>query len=548
MRRAVAVFALLLLPTFAFAEETRRYVVALKPAFSADRAAALLRDVEIAPQSREVAAFKTLDAFAADLTDAEARELRRQPNVRYVEEAVEMRAYGDVKRSALDASRNLAGQTVPAGIDIVRARDVWGVTKGETVNVVVMDTGITYTHPELAAAYAGGLNTYTQSGDPMDDHSHGTHVAGTIAAADNDIGVVGVAPGVRLWGVKVLKADGTGQTDRSVAGIDWVIQQKRARGGNWIINMSFGASVETASQREAVARAVNEGILIVAASGNESTAATAAPVSYPAAFPGVFAVGAIDNQLHIANFSNQGPQLSGVAPGVDVLSTVRLGDGLLSGISTPTGDLFGAALAGSKQGIVSGAFVFCGIGREGDFPAQVNGRIAVIQRGGEIKFWLKTRRAKEAGATAVVIVNHEDTPLSFTLIDAEEPSTSTYDWPVTVAISRVDGEQLLSQSNAMITVMNDDDDYDSYQGTSMASPHVAGIAALAWSVAPTATAADVKQALTATATDLGSSSFDNIFGFGLINALEAAKRMNPGAFGLPTTPPPASTRRRIVPR
>ena len=547
MRRAAAAFALFLLPTFAFAEETRRYVVALKPAFAADRAAALLRDVEITPQGRDVAAFKTLDSFAADLTDTEARELRRQPNVRYVEEAVEMRAYGNVRRAALDASRNLAGQTVPAGIDIVRARDVWGVTRGETVNVVVMDTGIDYTHPDLAPVYAGGFNTYTQSGDAMDDNNHGTHVAGTIAAADNSVGVVGVAPGIRLWGVKVLRADGTGQTDRSVAGIDWVIQQKRTRGGNWIINMSFGASVETASQREAIARATNEGVLIVAASGNESTTAAAAPVSYPAAYPGVFAVGAVDHQLNIANFSNQGPQLSGVAPGVDVLSSVRIGEGVLSGINTPTGDLFGAALAGSKQGVVSGPFVFCGLGREGEFPSQVAGRIAVIQRG-EIKFWLKTRRAKEAGATAVVIVNHQDDALSFTLIDADEPSTSTYDWPVTIAISRADGERLLAQSNATITVMNDEDDYDSYQGTSMASPHVAGIAALAWSVASTATAADVKQALTATATDLGSSSFDHVFGFGLINALEAAKRLNPAAFGMPTTPPPPTTRRRIVPR
>src|SRR5450759_552380 len=91
-------------------------------------------------------------------------------------------------------------QTVPYGIDLVHARDVWPVTRGKgTVNVVVIDTGIDYTHPDLKEAYAGGYNVFTKTNDPKDDHGHGTHVAGIIAAADNDFGVVGVAPEVRLW-------------------------------------------------------------------------------------------------------------------------------------------------------------------------------------------------------------------------------------------------------------------------------------------------------------------------------------------------------------
>lgn len=547
MRRAAALAALLLLPVIASAE-TRRYVVALKPSFSADRAAVLLRDIDVAPAGRDVAAFKTLDSFAADLTEEEVRELRRAPGVRYVEEAIEMRAYGTVGKTALEAARNLNGQTIPAGIDIVRARDVWGVTTGNAVNVVVMDTGVDYSHPDLAGVYAGGFNAYTQSGDAMDDNNHGTHVAGTIAAANNNVGVVGVAPGIRLWAVKALRADGTGSTDRSNAGIDWVIQQKRARGGNWIINMSFGASLPTTSQREAIARAVGEGILIVAASGNESTAAAASPVSFPAAYPGVLAIGAVDNDLKIATFSNQGPELGGVAPGVDVISTVRVGQGLLSGVRTPAGDFQAAALNGSKRGIVSGAYVFCNLGRAQDFPANVRGNIAVIRRG-EIKFAEKARRAKEAGATAVVILNHEIGPLNFTLIDPEDPSTNTFDWPVVVAVAKADGDRLLAQPAASITVMNSPDDYETFQGTSMAAPHAVGVAALAWSVAPNATATDVRNALLATATDLGANGVDPVFGAGLVSALDSAKRLNPGAFGTPIEPPSGPPRRRrAVPR
>jgi subtilisin family serine protease len=232
-----------------------------------------------------------------------------------------------------------------------------------------------------------------------------------------------------------------------------------------------------------------------------------------------------------------------VAPGVDVLSTVRRGDGLLSGVSTPGGDFQSAALNGSARGIISGPFVFCGLGRAGEVPAAVSGRIAVIRRG-EIKFAEKARRAKEAGATAVVIVNNNGDPLNFTLIDPEDPTTNTYPWPVTVAVTEQDGALLLDQSNASITVLNSLDDYDTYQGTSMAAPHVAGVAALVWSVAPNATASEVVNALTSRATDLGAPGDDVVFGFGLVTALEPAKLLNPGAFGLPSTPPPSPGGRR----
>ena len=536
MRRAVTFAALLLLPVVA-AASTERYVVALKTGVPAAGARALIRDVETTPRpSRHVAAFPTLSAFAADLTTEEVAALRRSPNVRYVEGVVERHILGSSLPAAADAFRNLDGQTIPAGIDIVRAREVWGVTRGETVNVVVIDTGVDYTHPDLAHAWQGGFNAITGTNDPKDNHDHGTHVAGTIAAADNAIGVVGVAPGIRLWSAKVLNANGTGTSDHVVAGIDWVVTQKKTHGGNWIMNLSLGSALENTAEREAIARAVAEGILVVAATGNDSTTTAAAPVGYPAAYPGVLAVGAIDMQRNLAVFSNQGPEVGVVAPGVDVLSSVRVGAGSLTGVLSEAVNYPAAALIGSAQGAVTGSFVYCGLGRPEEFPPAVAGRIALIRRGGDITFALKTKRAKEAGAIAVVIANNNTDPLAFTLRDVNDPTTEVYPWPVTIAVTQADGDRLLAAPDTIVTVANRPDDYESKNGTSMASPHAAAVAALVWSVAPTATAAQIRNALIMTSGDLGSAGFDAQFGHGVVDALDAGKMMNPAAFGAPSTP------------
>src|SRR6185295_11718477 len=112
-------------------------------------------------------------------------------------------------------------QVTPWGLTMVHAPDVWVATRGENVNVAVLDTGIDATHPDLKDAYAGGYNTFDASKPPVDGHRHGTHVSGTIAAADNAFGVVGVAPHVKLWAVKVLADDGVGTNENIVAGFDW---------------------------------------------------------------------------------------------------------------------------------------------------------------------------------------------------------------------------------------------------------------------------------------------------------------------------------------
>ena len=540
MKKIVVFLLSIVFATGLLADTKQRYVVATRSLVGAARGLTMIREAAGTPESepRAVAAFQSINGFAADLTDQEVATLRKAPNVRYVEAVEERHALdiGGESAAAIEASNPFA-QTVPFGIDLVRAREVWPVTRGEAVNVVVIDTGIDYTHPDLAAVYAGGFNTYDDTNNPLDDNGHGTHVSGTIAAGDNNIGVVGVAPNVKLYAVKVLDAKGSGTSDKVIAALDWVLQQKNTLGGHWVVNLSLGSSTPNAAEREAFGRAVDAGLVICAASGNESTAPLVAPVGYPAAYREVLAIGAVDKDDAIASFSNQGPQLAVVAPGVSVLSSVRVGTGSIAGVQSDAGTFVGAEITLSKKGTVTGQFVDCGLGKPEQFPSSVAGKIALIKRG-ELTFNAKTHNAVNAGAIAVIIYNNDTSALTWTLQTDTDPGAATFAWPVTIALSQADGEMLAARGSGQITITDRTDDYDVYSGTSMATPHATGVAALVWSAAPAISSADVRQAMLTNAHDLGASGFDNVFGNGLVDALSAAKAVAPARFGVPVTPPP----------
>jgi subtilisin family serine protease len=341
----------------------------------------------------------------------------------------------------------------------------------------------------------------------------------------------------------VLNSSGTGTTTRILHGLDWVVQQKLTLGGNWVVNMSLGGSSFSAAEQESFQHAADAGVIVVAASGNDSAAGAPAPVSYPAAYPSVFAVGAVDENSAVADFSNQGPELAVVAPGVHVLSTLPVGTGTAAYFRTGGSEKFASALSGSPTGAITAPYVYCGLGRPEDFPADLSGKIALIQRG-ELFFGDKTRNAKERGAIAVAIYNNDDSAISWTLVNDADPTTKTYAWPLAVGITKADGEALKAQSSGTITVANDTDDYGYLNGTSMSTPHVAGAVALLWALAPTATAAQVKSALLQTTVDLGTPGVDPVFGAGLINLNAAANRLAPAAF----TPSRPTTGRRFVHR
>jgi subtilisin family serine protease len=533
MKRTFPAVLALVLATSALAADTQRYLVATRHQPITANVRQILGE---AAETHAIAPIESFTGFAANLSAAEVAALQQSSDVRWVEKVVE--------RHAFVQQRNPTRQTIPLGLDAILARPVQaGFVKG-TVNVAVIDTGIDYRHADLKAAHAGGFDVLANVPDPFDNASHGTHVSGTIAAADNNIGVIGIAPKVRLWSVKALDSIGRGTSETVLKAIDWVVAKKEEVGGNWIINLSLGADEESTGEREAFQRLADKGILVIAAAGNASTTTTPAPVSYPAAYPSVVAVAAVTFDHKLAFFSNQGPELDLAAPGVDVLSTLPIGTRRISYLADGNDAMLVEAVGGSKRGVVSGEFVYCGFGRSQDFPSRVRGRIALIKRGEGVSFAEKTRNAKEFGAIGVAIFDNEPVPSGTTWTLYHEETDREYDWPVTVRLTMQHGEALVAQGSHPITVAFTEDDYGELSGTSMACPHVVGAAALLWGLAPNATAQQVFNALSATAVDLGTPGADSKFGAGLINVNAAARLLAPEAFSGITTGRPIGFRGR----
>ncbi len=208
------------------------------------------------------------------------------------------------------------GQTLPWGVDRIDADLVHPTYKGTGVPVAIIDTGIDLDHPDLAVANNVTFVDGTSSGD--DDNGHGTHCAGIVAALDNEIGVIGVAPEASLYAVKVLDAGGSGWVSDIIAGIQWSV------GNNMqIISMSLGSRFDDQALRAACDAAYDAGIILVAAAGNSGNPPGRGDnVIYPARYGSVIAVATTGQDDKRASWSSTGPDLELAAPGVNILSTV----------------------------------------------------------------------------------------------------------------------------------------------------------------------------------------------------------------------------------
>jgi serine protease len=487
-------------------------------------------------RTREQGRFHHVKGFAARLTPSEAKALERSSLVRWVEPDPERSIRGTVPGSLASSGP----QQVPYGITMTRAAEVWSVSRGSAVKVGVVDTGIDYNHPELAALYRGGRNFVGRNDDPFDDHGHGTHVAGTIAALDNDFGVVGMAPDVELYGLKVLGSDGKGSASGLIQAVEWAIDQ-----GLDVLNMSLGSSTSSPLEREAFRKAEEAGIIVVAASGNDYSGFDR--IDYPANYTSVVAVGAVNAAQIIASFSQRGTNLDFVAPGVGVHSTYFRRS---YGITASDGKQMEARLMEySPAAGVSGQLVDCGLGKPGECPAEVHGEIALIRRG-ELTFAEKSSNAKAAGAKAAVIYNHHsDGAEEGGVVNGTLGVPGT--WILTLGAARSTGEHLLGLADRNVTIGETSaSTYGTLSGTSMATPHVAGAVALLKALVPHASKFEIIEALRATAFDLGPSGFDTTYGHGRIDVYEAARYLSPHAFsegdGNPIEPQPRrrSTGRR----
>nr|WP_175482252.1 S8 family peptidase [Thermoflavimicrobium dichotomicum] len=200
------------------------------------------------------------------------------------------------------------------GLKKVRAEQAWTVTKGNANTIIAtVDTGVDYKHPDLKEKVIKGKDFVDDDRDPMDENGHGTHCAGIAAAiTNNGIGIAGMAPKVKILAVRSLDADGEGYLSDIADGITYAVDQ-----GAKVINLSLGSTDDSRIMREAIQYAVNKGVVVVAAAGNNDSSL---PL-YPAYYPNVIAVGATDANDEKADFSNYGQWVDIVAPGVDILST-----------------------------------------------------------------------------------------------------------------------------------------------------------------------------------------------------------------------------------
>jgi subtilisin family serine protease len=284
---------------------------------------------------------------AASLPAKALAKLRADAAVAYVEEDGVAEAMGKVDGEAKGkpgGSTTPPPQTTPWGVTRVGAAAA--TATGAGVRVAVIDTGIDMDHPDLVSI-AGGVDYVQDDGFPDDDNGHGSHVAGTIAARNNTIGAIGVAPGAALYAVKVLDRRGSGWLSDVAAGIDWVANKNSVQnfGKMHIANMSLGARTGDATLEAACAAAAAAGVLLVAAAGNSGDGNVGTEEwGYPAAYTSCVAVGATNIDDELASFSNTGPYVDVSAPGVSVYSTYKnAGYATLSGTSMASPHAAGVA-------------------------------------------------------------------------------------------------------------------------------------------------------------------------------------------------------------
>ena len=437
-------------------------------------------------------------------------ELKNDPSVETVEPNYVRHVFGSAPNDALFVQMwalSNTGQAVnglggTSGDDI-KFMGAWSLARPATGDVVtaVIDTGVDYHHPDLAGniwtnaaetpadsldndgnGYVDdiyGWNFAAGTSDPSDSGVHGTHVAGTIAAiGNNQTGVIGVCYRAKIMPLRVSNDGDTMDDAAIIEAIQYTTMMKQ-RGVNVVaINASFGGPGFDSVMQAAIQAAGDAGIIFCAAAGNDS-ADNGTTETYPANYhlPNMIVVAATDSRDSLAGFSNYGATNVDLgAPGVNIMSLrptnspgrtayVQLGSTMYAAGSLE--------YSGTSTGI-SGPIYDCGLGYLTNFPAAVNGNIALISRGAFF-FSDKVANAIAAGARAAIIYNNVSGNFSGTL-------TTPSNWIPAISISQADGLAIKAALPRGGTVANYPDPAKIYQfldGTSMATPHVVGAVAFA---------------------------------------------------------------------
>ncbi|QMV45041.1 S8 family peptidase [Cohnella cholangitidis] len=212
---------------------------------------------------------------------------------------------------------------------------MWSRTTGFRVKVGVIDTGVDFSHPDLRHSLERGINLLHRMALPQDDNGHGTHISGTIAAANELKGMIGVAPRSMIYPIKAFDYNGTAYVSDIILGIEWCVRNQMD-----VVNMSFGMKTKSRSLLNAVNNAYRSGVLIVASSGNDGQVGE---IDYPARYNQTIAVGATTRSSRIAKFTNRSGLIDIYAPGERIVSAWLRGKHReMSGTSMATSHVTGA--------------------------------------------------------------------------------------------------------------------------------------------------------------------------------------------------------------
>ena len=443
---------------------------------------------------------------------SEIKGLLNNPHIKLVEE--------DMRRQPLaiyndDLGNPMTEQLTPYAVYQSQANQV-SLNLGAGMKVCVIDSGLDRSNIDFNWGNITGDNDSGTGSWDVNGGPHGTHVAGTVGAADNGVGVVGMAPGVAMHIIKVFNAAGWGYS----SDLAYAAQKCTAAGAN-IITMSLGGGGANSTESNAFATFTNNGGLVLAAAGNDGNNVR----SYPAGYPSVMMIGANDANNAIADFSQFPSCTSGsgkrattdekicvevTAGGVDTLSTYPA-DGATSA-SLYAGSTAFASSAMENAGSATASTYFMGLATATNSAAA--GKVCVIDRG-TISFHDKVKNCENSGGIGAVIINNEAGMLYGTLGEGTANTTSI----PAVGAALEDRSALVAASTMTVTV--ESSDYGYMSGTSMATPAVAGVAALVWSNFPSCTGTEIRNALKATAQDAGAAGKDVYFGYGIVKAKAA---------------------------
>ena len=461
-------------------------------------------------------------AVAAVLSASAKQKLQADANIEYIE---------------IDQPRRLMAQSQPYGIGMVQADQVDDSVASAAAGgkkICVIDSGLDLPHEDMGSLNGtitgtnnSGTGNWYQHGGP-----HGTHVAGTIAALNNGLGVrgvIGTDPNMHI--IKVFNESGWGYSSSLVSAIETC-----ANNGSDVVNMSLGGSGSSTTESNAMQSLYDSGVLLIAAAGNDGVASSTTDAeSFPASYDSVMSVAAIDSSKALADFSQKNSQVEIAGPGVDVYSTYP--EGLGSVVELSVGNNGYSVNAMENQGSASGALFDMATGETTNSGA--NGKVCLIQRG-NISFHDKVKNCQDSGGVGAIIYNNAAGSFGGTLGTSNATSIPA------VTASDSDGAAMLNQLGQTASINIGPGNYGKMSGTSMASPHVAGVAALVWSTHPTCTAAEIRNVLNTTAQDLGAAGRDVKFGHGLVQTKAAVDYItNNGCDGnggtTPPPPPPSDT-------